>query len=82
MLIPRHTIQLCALVGQGVVTLYVCAVQWTFYCFISGEFGVVYQATLNGWEGNYMENVAVKTLKGHTLSKLCSLTCNGDKEWQ
>ena len=79
MLIPRHTIQLCALVGQGCDFVCMCS---TMDCFISGEFGVVYQATLNGWEGNYMENVAVKTLKGYTLSKLCSLTCNGDKEWQ
>ena len=32
--------------------------------YILGEFGVVYKATLNGWQGNHERTVAVKTLKG------------------
>ena len=76
-----HNPTLCSSWARLLLCMYV-QYNGHFTVLFSGEFGVVYQATLNGWEGNYMENVAVKTLKGHTLSKLCSLTCNGDKEWQ
>ena len=32
---------------------------------ITGEFGIVYKAVLNGWRHGEVEQVAVKTLKGN-----------------
>lgn len=64
LLIPRHMISLTAKVGQGQISFISCAVLLKKWWYLSGEFGVVYKASLNGWQGNYEETVAVKTLKG------------------
>ena len=47
-----------------------CSVNTIFLFFpnVSGEFGIVYKAMLDGWKSDEVEQVAVKTLKGEEIA--------------
>ena len=45
-----------------------------YYLSVTGEFGVVYRATVTNWRERAYDVVAVKTLKGKASFYPCSAT--------
>lgn len=64
LLVPEESMDLIGKVGQGKVSVTICdKIQFDFTSLPSGEFGVVYRATLTNWKEYGQDIVAVKTLK-------------------